>query len=180
MTITYTSAKQLAQQAERGDERALGTLLRGLIEGDDLYVGGAEVTATAGELNMLDNIAATVDIVLAASSTTDGMDVTLTVQDAAGNTIDAVHALEVWISESSSGLGLTADSTATVTVPTTGSFLTEYTDDKHFSIVTAATGIAVVLVVDSNNPTDQYICVKNPVNGKVIVSAASGTNWEGA
>lgn len=122
----------------------------------------------------------TIDISLAASTTTDGMEATITVKDALGVAIPAIHALEVWISESAVGAGLTGDATATVTVPTVGTLLDELTDDKHFTVLTAATGIATVLVVDSNNPADQYVCVKHPVTGRVTVSAASGTNWEGA
>lgn len=145
-----------------------------------LSVAGTPVTATGAEINVLDDAAIDLTIALAASTVTDGIEATITVKDGAGSAIDAVHALEVWISEASTGLGLTADSTGTVTVPSTGSLLTEYTDDKHFSILTAATGVAVVLLVDSNNPADQYFCVKHPVTGKAVVSAASGTNWEGA
>lgn len=121
-----------------------------------------------------------VTIALAASATTDGMDITITVVDADGTAIAAAHALEVWISESSAGVGLTADSYSGTVTASTGAILTAYTAKKHFSVVTAATGIAVMTAVDSVNPADQYVCVKNPNTGKVIVSAVSGTNWEGA
>lgn len=123
---------------------------------------------------------ASVTIALAASGTTDGMQITITVVDGAGNTIAAAHCLEVWISESSAGAGLTADSYSGTVTATTGAILTAFTAKKHFSVVTAATGIAVLLAVDSANPADQYVCVRNPLTGRVIVSAVSGTNWEGA
>jgi len=151
-----------------------------LRQGDQaLILGDEEVTATGDEVNILDGAPATIDIALAASATTDGMEATITVKDAAGDAITAVHALAVWISESAAGIGLTGDSTATVTVPTTGTLLDELTDDKHFTILTDANGVAVLLVVDSNNPADQYIAVKHPVTGRPTVSVASGTNWEG-
>lgn len=151
-----------------------------LRQGDQAFLlDDEEVTATGNEVNILDGAPATITIDLAASATTDGMEATITVKDAAGNAIPAVHALEVWISESAAGLGLTADATATVTVPTTGTLLDELTDDKHFTILTDANGVAVLLVVDSNNPTDQYIAVKHPVTGVPTVSVASGANWEG-
>jgi hypothetical protein len=125
-------------------------------------------------------VPSTVTIALAASATTDGMDITITVKDGDGNAIAANHCLEVWISEDAGGAGLTADSySGTVTV-STGAVLTAFTAKKHFSVVTAATGIAVMTAVASANPTDQYVCVKNPLSGRVIVSAASGTSWEGA
>lgn len=124
----------------------------------------------------------TVTISLAASATTDGMEFTITVVDAKGNAIAGPHALEVWISESSAGIGLTADSySGSVTaVSTFGDILTAYTAKKHFSVVTNASGVFKGLAVASANPTDQYIAVKKPVGFGVIVSGASGTHWEGA
>lgn len=123
---------------------------------------------------------ATVTVALSKSATTDGMDITITVVDGDGNAIAAAHCLEVWISESSAGAGLTGDSYSGNVTAGTGAILTAFTAKKHFSLVTAATGIAVLTAVDSANPTDQYVCVRNPLNGRVIVSAASGTSWEGA
>lgn len=133
---------------------------------------GFMVNGTAAPFN--------ITIALAASATTDGMDITMTVVDGDGTAIAAAHALEVWISEDSSGVGLTADAYSGTVTASTGAILTALTAKKHFSVVTAATGIAVMTAVASANPTDQYVCVKNPATGKVIVSAVSGTNWEGA
>lgn len=121
-----------------------------------------------------------VTIALAASATTDGMDITITCVDGDGTAIAAAHTLEVWISEDSAGIGLTADSYSGTVTAGTGAILTAFTAKKHFSVVTAATGIAVMTAVASANPADQYVCVKHPVTGVPIVSAASGTNWEGA
>lgn len=140
----------------------------------------AAVTATGAEVNILDDIAATIDIALAASATTDGMDITITVQDAAGVAIDAVHELEVWVSEDAQGEGLTADSASGDLTWGTGTELQEIVSKKHYKVLTDVNGVAVATLVDSANPTDQYIAVRHPVSGKVIVSAASGTNWEGA
>lgn len=137
------------------------------------------VTATTAELNLNDAVGATVTIGLAASATTDGMDITITVKDAAGATLAAVHALEIWMSEAATGIGLTADTYSGTLTASTGAILTALTAKKHFSVMTAATGIFVGTLVDSANPADQYVVVKNPFNGKVIVSAASDTNWEG-
>lgn len=137
------------------------------------------VTSTTAELNMLDDSAKTVTVAIAASATTDGMDITITAKDAADATLDAVHALEVWMSEDASGIGLTADTYSGDLTASVGSILTALTAKKHWSVVTAATGIFTGTLVDSANPADQYVAVKNPFNGKVVVSAVSGTNWEG-
>ena len=48
------------------------------------------------------------------------------------------------------------------------------------TVTTAATGIAVLLLVDSANTAGERFCVVNPVNGKVIVGASSvATDYEG-
>jgi predicted RecA/RadA family phage recombinase len=125
--------------------------------------------------------AATFTIALAASATTDGMEVTITAKDGAGTTVAAVHNFEFWFSDAASGLGLTADSfSGALTAPSVGVILNALTAKKHVLAQTAATGIATLLIVDSANPVDVYACVKNPANGAAIVSAASGTNWQGA
>jgi hypothetical protein len=112
-------------------------------------------------------------ITLAASATTDGCDITITGRKA------GVQNFEFWISEAATGAGLTADTySGTVTVAT-GTQLAALTAKKHLLVQTDATGVAVITAVASANPTDQYFCV-NAGNGTPIVSAVSGTNWEGA
>jgi predicted RecA/RadA family phage recombinase len=123
--------------------------------------------------------AATATIALSASGVTDGMLMTITVKDGAGATVAAVHSLEFWISDATSGAGLTADSFSGALTATTGVIQSVFTAKKHVLVHTAATGIAVLQIVDSANPTDVYAVVRNPANGAAIVSAASGTNWEG-
>lgn len=148
----------------------------------DLCVGSVNTTTGVATLiNMAEgNAPWTVSIGLAASATTDGMDITITVLDSDGNTLADVYAFEVYFSESASGQGLTADTYSGTLTAGTGAILTTLTTKKHFSVVTAATGIFVGTLVDSANPADQYVVVKNPATGEIVVSAASGTNWEGA
>lgn len=146
---------------------------------DTLKLAGVAVTATAAELNLLDGIATSVTIDLAASGTTDGMAITITVVDAAGATVAGAHALDVWISEDADGIGLTGDSASGTLTAATGAILTAFTAKKHVRVVTADTGIAVLTLVDSANPTDQYVACRAPLGSAVVVSVASGTNWEG-
>lgn len=138
------------------------------------------VTSTTEEINGLDDTAININIALSASATTDGMDITITVQDGAGTAIDAVHLLEVWVSEAATGIGLTADTASGDLTWGTGTEWEEITSKKHYRVLTDVNGVAVATLVDSANPTDQYIAVKHPLSGKIIVSSASGTNWEGA
>lgn len=121
----------------------------------------------------------TYTITLAASSTTDGMDITIQAKDAAGDDVDAVLAFEWWISESAVGSGLTGDSYSGSVTASTGAILTALTAKKHFLANTDANGAFVATAVATANPADQYVVVKRP-NGDLVVSSVSGTNWEGA
>ena len=112
-------------------------------------------------------------IALAASATTDGIDITITARDA------AVQNFEFWVSEAATGAGLTADSASGALTASTGAILTALTAKKHVIAQTNASGSCVMTLVDSANPTDQYFCIAT-AGGMAIVSAASGTNWQGA
>ncbi len=133
-------------------------------------------SASAAELSLLDNVMATATIALAAGAA-NVMTVTITVKDAAAATIAAVHRLDMWVSEAATGIGLTADTISGDLTVGTGSELQEIVSKKHYTLLTAATGIIVLSIEDTAKPADQYIVVANPLSGKLIVSAASGVNW---
>jgi hypothetical protein len=139
------------------------------------------LTPVAAEINVLDGLGVSASIALAASATTDGMTITITVLDAAGVAVAAVHQLEFWMSEAATGIGLTADAYSgdLTIVATFGAILSAHTAKKHWSVVTNADGIFKATLVDSANPADQYVAVKKPLGAGLIVSAASGVNWEG-
>lgn len=141
-----------------------------LPSGANLYRGGK--SAENAEV-------ASISIALAASLTTDGMEATITCLNAAGGRIPRMHLLNVWISESATGAGLTADSYSGEVTAVTGTIKTALTAKKDLSVLTAASGIAVILAIDDANPADQYVAAAIP-NGRVFVSAISGLNWEGA
>lgn len=150
----------------------------GLSSTGEIVVDGHELNvAKAATITALGS---TVTIALAASATTDGMDITITVKDAFGDTVAAVHALEFWMSEDDAGAGLTADAYSGDLTASTGAILSALTAKKHWTAVTADTGIFVATLVDSANPVDQYVAVKKPLGSALVISEASGTNWEGA
>ena len=122
----------------------------------------------------------TFTVSLSASATTDGMDISIVAKDARGVTVPAVVPVEFWISEATTGLGLTADAYSGTVTASVGSINTALTAKKHFLGTTGAGGIMTVTAVASANPADQYVVVKKPDNSGVVVSAASGTSWEGA
>lgn len=136
--------------------------------------------ATFVPAEYVSGMGSTVAIGIAASATTDGMDITITVRDAAGETVAAVHQLEIWMSEAATGIGLTGDTYSGDLTATAGAILSAHTAKKHWSVVTAATGIFSATLVDSANPADQYVVAKRPLGAGVVVSAVSGTNWQGA
>lgn len=126
-------------------------------------------------VNVVDHFAVTI----AASAETDGCDITITAKDRNNKTVVGCFQFDFWISEASTGAGLTADTYSGDVTFVTGTELKEHTSKKLFQGLTAANGVATMLAVDSGNPTDQYFCATNP-DGSLTVSAASGTNWQGA
>jgi hypothetical protein len=145
---------------------------------NELVLAGAVLYA--GEKGPDKAVVDSVSIALAASATEDGMDITVSLLDAAGVAVQGCHALELWLSESAIGAGLTADSYSGTLTASVGAILTALTAKTHVVLVTSAGGQAVLTLVDSANPVDQYVAVKNPLTGRVHVSGASLTNWEGA
>lgn len=169
-TITDPFGNVLATPKESGLDFTAGKL----------SVAGTPVTATGAEINVLDDAAVSLTIGLAAGTVTDSMDITITVLDGASTAIDAVHEIEWWISEAATGIGLTADTYSGDVTAVTGTEWIEHTSKKHYTSLTDVNGVIVARAVASANPTDQYVAARHPLTGKVIVSSASGTNWEGA
>jgi hypothetical protein len=135
------------------------------------------LTASLAELNALDGIASTVTVALTASTAANEMVITITAKDVAAATVAAVHQLEFWMSEATTGIGLTADAYSGDLVASTGAIHSAHTAKKHWSVVTAATGIFVGVLTDSAKPADQYVAIKKPLGAGIVVSAASGVNW---
>lgn len=145
-----------------------------------IYIDGTKVTATPAELNILDDVANNVTVSYAASVTTDGIEATYTVVDAAGVAIDAIHTLECWISDDADGSGLTATAASGALTAAAGTILTAHTAKKHVTANTNSSGVLTLLLVDLANTAGERFCVKNPVNGKIIVGAATvATDYEG-
>lgn len=134
------------------------------------------LTGPLAEYDGLDKVFATATIALAAGAT-NVMQVTITAKDHAGAAIAEVQELEVWVSEAATGIGLTADSYSGDLVVGTGSELQEIVSKKHYKMLTDVNGVIVFTITATTEPADQYIVVKHPRTGKLIVSAASGTNW---
>lgn len=138
-----------------------------------IYVDGTQVTATPAELNIMDDTVNSITVSYAASATTDGIEATYTVLDAAGTAIDAIHTLECYISDDADGSGLTATAASGALTAAAGTILTAHTAKKHVTANTNSSGVLTLLLVDSANTAGERFCVKNPVNGKIIVGSAT-------
>ena len=143
----------------------------GVSEG--LKLGGTLITATAADLNGLDNVVGNITIAYTASATTDGIEVTYTVVDGAAAAITAVHFLEITITDVDTGIGITGTSASGALTIVTGTQLEAVTAKKHLRCQTDVNGVLTVKLVDSANTAGEYFCVRNPLNGKVIIGAAT-------
>ena len=144
-----------------------------------LFIDDVEVTATAAELNTLDNVIASAVPVLSAGASTDEMDITISCKNAAGVVIAQVHRLEVWITDSATAFTITGITASGALTAIDGGVLTVLTAKKHIICVTPATGIINLSLVASANDAGEIVCVKLP-NGGFSQSAASAvTDYEG-
>lgn len=98
-------------------------------------------------------------------------EVTITVKDAAGSTIAAVHNLDIWLSDAATGAGLTATtaSGAVAAKSASGTDLGTLTAKKALRVQTLATGVYILSITDTAK-TGFYICAALPSAGKAIVS----------
>jgi hypothetical protein len=117
-----------------------------------------------------------VAIILTPSETENGMDILIQMVDGAGAPVEAVHAIEVWMSEDEDGIGLTNQAYSGDLTAEAGAILEEKVAKKHWTILTGADGAFLGTLVDTDNPDDQYVAALQP-DGSVAVSAASGDNW---
>jgi hypothetical protein len=133
------------------------------------------------DLTALAARATSATVAVAASATTDGMDITVTMKDQGGTTVTGVQNFVLFMSEDSAGADLTADDyTDGSMTASVGAVLATLTSKKCWLCQTADTGIFTGTLVSSENPADQYACVQLELGGAVIPSAVSGANWEGA
>lgn len=135
-----------------------------------------DTTATDAELNLLDNVVASVSWAVAAGATNVCI-LTGTLKDAAGATIAASRPIDVYISEVATGIGITADSYSTGASIITGTELIALTANKAWRINTHTDGTFAISITDTGQPADQYAVAIIPTTGKLSISAASGANW---
>lgn len=149
------------------------------LSGDVGTSGGASsppTTSTSAELNLLDNVVASVSFAVAAGATNVCI-ITGTIKDAAGATIAASRPLDLYISEAATGIGITADTYSTGASITTGTQLIAFTANKAWRINTHTDGTFAVSITDSAKPADQRLVAIVTTTGQLSISAASAALW---
>lgn len=141
---------------------------------DNLELDGTVVTTNGDELNLLDNQVASVSWAVTAGAANVCI-MTGTIKDAAGATIAGVRNLLVYISEATTGIGVTADSYSTGASITDGTGAALVTD-KVFLVQTGTDGVFAISITATAKPADQYGVAILP-NGTASVSAASAALW---
>lgn len=101
-------------------------------------------------------------------------EVTITVKDYDGTTVAAVHNIDIWLSDASSGAGLTATSAsgAVAAKAASGVDLQIYSAKKAWRVQTLATGIYILSITDSAK-TAFYPCAS--IVGQTVVGTALAT-----
>lgn len=133
------------------------------------------LTATAAEVNLNDNVVASVSWAVAAGAANVCV-FTGTLKDAAGATIAASRPILVYISEAATGIGITADTYSTGASVTTGTQLVALTANKAWLINTHTNGTFAISITDTAKPADQYAVAIDP-QFQLSVSAASAALW---
>lgn len=115
----------------------------------------------------------------AAAGAANVTEVTITVKDAANNTVAAVHHMDVWLSDDAAGEGLTGTSASgTVTAKAaSGAVLSTYTTKKALRVQTLKTGVFVLEITDTAK-TAFKVCAS--LNGKAVVGLTLATGNYGA
>jgi hypothetical protein len=148
--------------------------------GGALKLAGTALTATAAELNLSDNLPASVSFVAAAGGANE-CDVTITVLDAAGVAIAEAFPVLVWLSDADTGATLT-------TTGASGTVQAKSSSGDDFGVLTAkkaliaqtlATGIYTLEITDSAKTTF-YVCAQCPGTGHVFVSTILATGDYGS
>ncbi len=115
----------------------------------------------------------TVTAAVAAGSSTVS-EITLTVKDYAGNTVAETVNFDLWLSDATSGAGMTATtaSGAVAAKTSSGADLAVLTTKKAIRAQTLATGIYILSITDSAK-TAFKVCAQ--IDGKTIVAATLAT-----
>lgn len=109
--------------------------------------------------------------VTAVAGATNVSTVTVTVKDLAGNTVPGVHWLDLITTSDAAGTTISGTAYSGTLVATTGTILVTPVAKHAFLIATDATGVFIGSLTDTAKTAD-FVAVKKPVSGGIIVSSA--------
>lgn len=138
--------------------------------GATFKIAGTTVTPSAGDLNEVDGAPVNATLTVGAEAG-NAIAVTIQLKDADSANIAAARAIDVWISDASTGNGLCATApNGGIAASGTGVTSIVVTAGKLLQVKCGASGAATVTLTDNGTPTF-YLAVRLP-NGKVVVSGA--------
>lgn len=107
----------------------------------------------------------------AAAAAANVSEVTCTVKDAAGNTLEGVWMFDLWLSDAATGEGLTATTASgTVTAKSaSGAVIATHSAKKALRVQTLATGVFILEITDTAK-TGFYVAAAVPAKGNTVVS----------
>jgi predicted RecA/RadA family phage recombinase len=110
----------------------------------------------------------------AAAGGSNVTEVTVTVKDAAGNTVAAVHHLDLWLSDDVDGQGLTGTtaSGAVAAKAASGTDIVAYVAKKALRVQTLKTGVYILSITDTAKTAFK---VAASINGKTTVGLTLAT-----
>jgi hypothetical protein len=115
----------------------------------------AGITSTVAELNVLDGVPAAIVLTHAAGAA-NVVNLTFTVNDAAGVAVAKPTFIDVWLSDAATGLAITAHVADSITA-STGSVWHVNTAAASLRLQTSAAGVATIVVTDTHK-TATYAC----------------------
>lgn len=106
----------------------------------------------------------------AAAGAANVSNVTFQVKDARGNSLGRVFDLSIWLSDASTGAGLTAVTASGGVAVTAGTSLAVKVASKALEVLTDATGKATIAITDTGK-TGFFPCSEVPGTGNITVGA---------
>ena len=143
--------------------------------GGALKIAGTQVTASAAELNAESAKVASFTMTAAAGAA-NITEVTATAKDAAGATLAGVHNFDLWLSDATTGAGLTGTSASgTVTAKSaSGEVVGTFSAKKALRAQTLASGVFILEITDTAK-TAFKVCAQVPGTGKTVVGITLAT-----
>lgn len=140
---------------------------------------GGIVNFASGAVSQVGGSASPASITFSAAASTSNVSlVTVTVVDGSGATLAGVWNFDLWLSDASTGAGLTATTASGAVAASSGTDIGVLTSKKALRVQTATTGIYVLSITDTAK-TLFYVAATIPGSGRPVVSSRLATGSYG-